>query len=298
MYTETVSSMYYKPRTALETPSTESSSQADLESDGIWELLIKGEKKLRLAEKEGRFEDMLLILSDLNNSLSVSSCDHPLELPLVLCSKMAFLFQKSIIHEKLGQIQPALDDLEEIGQLQQEYKLLTLEPHYSHYVLRKSALLIALGKQDKAIEILSNHQPNDVATVLLYKFLEQKFGISLLQKTRPVEQSDQSDYVKVAKSFFMAGHYDQAELLLEGKPYGQLLRADCLTMLGRIDEARELRIKELKDKPYLEDEFTPEYSMLLILQGDVPNSLPWDYDSWEQFYHFPLKTFWNLFNPL
>jgi tetratricopeptide (TPR) repeat protein len=289
MHTETISSVYYKPTRAPKAYSTESSSQANLELSELWAFLEENQEKLNLAEKEGRLEDMLLILNDLTDCLP-SQKSSP-AFPLALFAKMDFLFKKSIVHEKLGQIESALDDLEEAAYLKQEdVQSLALEPHYNHYILRKSALLLTLGKQDEAIEILRNHQPNDVATVLLYRFLEQKLDISILQKTRPVEQSDQ------AKSLFMAGQYEQAELLLKGNPDGQLLRADCLTMLGRIDEARELRTQELEDKPYLEDESRPEYCMLLILQDDVPNPLPWDYDAWEQFYHFPLRAFWNLSN--
>lgn len=64
MRTETISNVYFKQTRLPETYSTESSSQNILELEKIREPLNQAEKKFCLAKKEGRFEDMLLILSD------------------------------------------------------------------------------------------------------------------------------------------------------------------------------------------------------------------------------------------
>lgn len=226
------------------------------------------------------------------NSTSVYSPEE--EEVIAFFLKMDQLLSASQMHEKSGQLELALGDvelaLEFLDQIAQKWEG-SFSRYYNHFTLRKGALLLALGNTEKAVEVFLNHPPKDVATVLLYRFIEQKFHVQLLRLTDPVPESSESDYLERARSLFFAGHYDEAERLLEEKTYGVLLRCACLTMLGKVEVARELRQKEILDKPYLEH-FDPEYTMLCILQDDLPSRFQWDGTS-EWIYRFPLGTFLN-----
>ncbi len=295
MAIENISGLYCNRNITIGDEVETDSNQPDLkELEELWALLNKHGEALRLAEKENRFEDMLRLLDDLNDALPSDLsfnpfASSPLVQPLALFARLDLLFRKSTLHEKLGQMELALEDVDQVTQVLQTNNIpLDLDTYHNHSALRRGALLLTLGRGEEAIDTLRNHQPKDTATVLLYRFLEQKLHVSLLTNQLPTEKS--------AESLFMAGRYEEAERLLEGSSYQQLLRAASLTMLGRIEEAREVRKKEALDKYYLDEEFRPEYSMLLILHGDLPDPLPWNYDTWESFYHFPLKTYWNLFS--
>jgi hypothetical protein len=190
----------------------------------------------------------------------------------------------------------ALEDLDSADQLlKNSSRFPNLDPFKDHFILRKSALLLTLGRTREAVAILQNYEPKQVETVLLYKFLEQNLHVPLLKVKKPELPMDRSDYVKMARALFLAVNFEKAEQLLKEKPYGQLLRADCLTLLNRTEEAREIRKKEAQDKEYLDEEYSPEYTMLLLLHGDLPAELPWNYTSWEQHYHFPLRPFVKAF---
>lgn len=204
----------------------------------------------------------------------------------------------SQMHEQSGQFELALEDVEQalefLDRMAQKFDPTWLEGShgwqgkYNHFTLRKGAILLALGKKEEAVELFLNHQPKDIATVLLYRFIEQKFHVQLLSLKEPTQDvSEQSDLQR-ATSLFLAGRYDEAELILKNDPYGGgLLRPACLTMLGRMEEAREL----LKGRLYLD---APDKVMLDLLLGDLPdqcwqNTLLWK--NWEWLNKFPILPF-------
>ncbi len=159
---------------------------------------------------------------------------------------------------------------------------------FNHFTLRKGAILLGLGKKEEAVDVFLNHPPKDVATVLLYRFIEQKFDVQLLSlRESPQDVCEQNDLQRATYLFF-AGRYDEAELLLKDDPYGGgILRPACLAMIGRMEEAREF----MKGRLYLD---APDKVMLDLLLGDIPdpcwqNTLLWK--NWEWLNQFPILPF-------
>lgn len=235
---------------------------------------------------------------DITSESSSSTIDSAAEEFFRLLFEVDHFLAASQMHEQSGQLELALEDVEQalefLDQMAQKFDQAWLEGShgwqrkYNHFTLRKGAILLALGKKEEAAEVLLNHPPKNVATVLLYRFIEQKFHVQLLSLIEPAQDvSEQSDLQR-ATSLFLAGHYDEAELLLkDGRYRGDLLRPACLTMLGRMEEAREL----LKDRIYLD---TPDTLMLDILLGEIPderwqNTLLWK--NWEWLNKFPILLF-------
>lgn len=220
--------------------------------------------------------------------------DSALQNHLLFFGKTNQFLAASQAHEQSGELELALEDVEQaleyLDQMAQK-QVAMLNGHsgfihkYNHFTLRKGAILLALGKKEEAVKVFLNHPPQDIATTLLYRFVEQKFHVQLLSLTDLVQDTPEQNYVERAESLFFAGHYDEAELLLNEKPYGGFLRCACLTILGRIEEARELRKKFDGD--------TPAHVMLYILHADLPNHA-WQnivsWQNWEWLNQFPIMT--------
>ncbi len=233
-----------------------------------------------------------------------TSCDSAEVEELVsFLGKMDEFLAASQMHEQSGQLELALEDVEQalefLDQVAQKHGSMDGVfggiRKYNHFTLRKGAILLALGKKEEAVEVFLNHPPKDVATILLYRFIEQKFHVQLLALTDLVQNTDGGNYVERAESLFLAGHYEEAELLLKEKPYGGFLRCACLTMLGRMEEARELREKEVMIDPHFDSMGTPDHMMFHMLHGDIPDQFWQDillWQNWEWLNQFPIRTFW------
>lgn len=215
--------------------------------------ILKFMQEIGRAFEEGRFEDVLKGLNVFESRLFPAISAHYKAFNHVLKSKC---------YEEMGQYDIALKETEKAIQLIAQHRATVEEFEFpsadSYLAIRKAGLLLALDKEGEAIALLKEYQPGSVEAALLYRVIEKKLGITLLQPKTVLENAN-------LEELFLAGKYE--EVIAKAPVWcNEEIRAAALAMLGRTEEA--VKLLDLSSNTCSTCFSSVKYALIQALHGD------------------------------
>lgn len=147
---------------------------------------------------ERRFGDAIVDLDYIQEKLL------PLANDILYCAIVAL---KEFCYEGMDRYDLAIENLNEILCKLEKHAELFEEIQMTDSVnqcketlfLRKAALLLHLGQNELALEILRSYQPSDKRELLMmYRLIEKKLNVELLKPTALIELTDEEDWFHLA----------------------------------------------------------------------------------------------------